>query len=85
MEELELRHAVAVSPDLRALMEKVGISATDMRNVNLTSSEQVWSWQLYHMISLSTSGEAQRRLQNVPEGERVRRRGRCSRSSTSRR
>ena len=29
----------------------------------------VWSRQLYYMLSLSTSGEAQRRLQNVPEGE----------------
>ena len=38
-------------------------------NVNLTAAEQVWSRQLYCMLSLSTSGEAQRRLQNVPEGE----------------
>ena len=38
-------------------------------NVKLTAAEQVWSRQLYYMLSLSTSGEAQRRLQNVPEGE----------------
>ena len=35
--------------------------------MNLTPSEQVWSRQLYYMLSLSTSGEA--RLPNVPEGE----------------
>ena len=40
-----------------------------MQNVSLTAAEQVWSRQLYYMLSLSTSGEAQRRLQNVPEGE----------------
>ena len=37
--------------------------------MNLTPSEQVWSRQLHYMPSLSTSGEAHRRLQNVPEGE----------------
>ena len=50
-------------------MEKARTTADDMRNVNLTPSEQVWSRQLYCMLSLNTSGEAQRRLQNVPEGE----------------
>ena len=40
-----------------------------MLNVKLTVAEQVWSRQLYDMLSLSTSGEAQRRLQNVPERE----------------
>ena len=59
----------AVSPELRALMEKAITTAEDMRNVNLTPSEHVWSRQLYHMLSLSTSGEARRRLQNVAEGE----------------
>ena len=33
------------------------------------SGDQVWSRQLYYMLSLNTSAEAQRRLQNVPEGE----------------
>ena len=50
-------------------MEKARTTVDDMRKVNLISSEQVWSRQLYYMLSLSTSGEAQRRLQNVPEGE----------------
>ena len=50
-------------------MEKARINVDDMLNVHLTSAEQVWSRQLYYMLSLSTSGEAQRRLQNVPEGE----------------
>ena len=61
--------SAAVSPELRALMEKARINVDDMLNVQLTSAEQVWSRQLYYMLSLSTSGEAQRRLQNVPEGE----------------
>ena len=64
-----LSFSAAVQPELRALMEKARTTADDMRNVNLTPAEQVWSSQLYHMLSLSTSGEAQRRLQNVPEGE----------------
>ena len=64
-----LSFSAAVSPDLRSLMEKARTAATDMRNVNLTSSEQVWSRRLYCIFSLSTGGEAQRRLQNVPEGE----------------
>ena len=64
-----LSFSAAVSPELRALMEKARMTADDMRNVNLTPAEQVWSRQLYYMLSLSTSGEAQRRLQNVPEGE----------------
>ena len=49
-------------------MEKARMTV-DMKNVTLTPFEQVWSRQLYYMLSLSTSGEAQRRLQNVPEGE----------------
>ena len=64
-----LSFSAAVSPELRALMEKARTTADDMRNVNLTPAEQVWSRQLYYMLNLSTSGEAQRRLQNVPEGE----------------
>ena len=64
-----LSFSAAVSPELRALMEKARINVDDMLNVHLTSAEQVWSRQLHYMLSLSTSGEAQRRLQNVPEGE----------------
>ena len=64
-----LSFSAAVPPELRALMEKPRTTADDMRNVNLTPAEQVWSRQLYHMLSLNTSGEAQKRLQNVPEGE----------------
>ena len=54
-----LSFSAAVSPELRALMEKVRKTADDMRNVNLTPAEQVWSRQLYYTLSLSTSGEAQ--------------------------
>ena len=61
--------SAAVSPELLAPTEKARTTAEDMRNVNLTLAEQVWSRQLYYMLSLSTSGEAQRRLQNVQEGE----------------
>ena len=64
-----LSFSAAVSPELRTLMEEARTTASDMLNVNLTASEQVWSRQLYYMLSLSTSGEAQRRLQNVPDGE----------------
>ena len=64
-----LSFSAAVSPELLALMEKARTNVADMLNVHLTSAEQVWSRQLYYMLSLSTSGEAQRRLQNVPEGE----------------
>ena len=64
-----LSFSAAVSIELRTLMEKARTIATDMLNVSLTAPEQVWSRQLYYMLSLSTSGEAQRRLQNVPEGE----------------
>ena len=55
-----LSFSAAVSPELRALMEKARINVDDMLNVHLTPAEQVWSRQLYHMLSLSTSGEAQR-------------------------
>ena len=54
---------------LRALMEKARINVDDMLNVHLISAEQVWSRQLCYMLSLSTSGEVQRRLQNVLERE----------------
>ena len=37
--------SAAVSPELRALMEKARTTAEDMRNVNLTLSEQVWGRQ----------------------------------------
>ena len=64
-----LSFSTAVSPELRALMEKARTTADDMKDVNLTPAEQVWSRQLYYVLGLSTSGEAQRRLQNMPEGE----------------
>ena len=71
MEELELHHAVLLSGSLARTVcsDGKGQNADDMRNVNLTPPEQVRSRQLFYMLSLSTSGEAQRRLQNVPEGE----------------
>ena len=64
-----LSFSAAVSIELRTLMKKARTIATDMLNVSLTAPEQVWSRQLYYMLSLSTSGEGQRRLQNVLEGE----------------
>ena len=65
-----LSFSTAVSPELRALMGKARTNVADMLNVKLTAAEHVWSRQLYYMLSLSTSGrEAQKRLQNVPEGE----------------
>ena len=47
-----LSFSAAVSPELRALMEKARTIADGMRNVNLTPSEQVWSRQLHCMLSL---------------------------------
>ena len=41
-----------------AWMLKARTTADDMRNVNLTPAEQVWSRQLHYMLNLSTSGEA---------------------------
>ena len=35
--------SAAVSPELRALMEKARTNVEDMLNVHLTSAEQVWS------------------------------------------
>ena len=46
-----LSFSAAVSPELRALMEKARINVDDMLNVHLTSAEQVWSRQLYYMLS----------------------------------
>ena len=61
------RHVVFLSNSL------AGTTCIDGKGTNQrrrhASAEQVWSRQLYYMLSLSTSGEAQRRLQNVPEGE----------------
>ena len=36
-----LSFSAAVSPELRALMEKARTTADDMRNVNLTPADQV--------------------------------------------
>ena len=51
-----LSFSAAVPPELRTLIEKARTTASDMLNVNLTASEQVWSRQLYYMLSLSTGG-----------------------------
>ena len=45
--------SAAVSPELRAFTEKARTNVVDMLNVNLTAAEQVWSRQLYYMLSLS--------------------------------
>ena len=46
-----LSFSAAVSPELRALMEKARTTADAMRNVNLTPSEQVWSREAVHAQS----------------------------------
>ena len=51
-----LSFSPTVSPELRTLRKKARTTASDMLNVNLTAPEQVWSRQLYYMLSLSTSG-----------------------------
>ena len=52
-----LSFSAAVSPELRALMEKARTNVADMLHVNLTAPEQVWSRQLYYMLSLNTRGD----------------------------
>ena len=48
-----LSFSAAVAPELRALMEKARTNVADMLNVKLTAAEQLWSRQLYYMLSLS--------------------------------
>ena len=73
-----LSFSTAVSPELRALMEKERTNVADMLNVKLTAAEQVWSRQLYYMLSLSTSGRRRRRDCRTCQRERVQWRGRKS-------
>ncbi len=61
--------AAALSPELRRLMDQAGATASTILNAALTEAQQSWSRQLYYMLSLTTQGEALRRLQNVEEGE----------------
>ncbi len=61
--------AAALSPELRHLMDSASATQTSIVNIALSTDEQKWSRQLYYMLSLTTSGEALRRLQNVEEGE----------------
>ena len=62
---------VSFSPAFSELLlwKKARTTADDMRNVNLTPFEQVWSRQLHHLLSLSTSGKTQMKLPNVLESE----------------
>ena len=61
--------AAALSPELRHLMDSASATQTSIVNIALSTDEQKWSRQLYYMLSLTTTGEAWRRLQNVEEGE----------------
>ena len=61
--------AAALSPEFRQLMDSAGATQTTITNMALRTDEQKWSRQLYYMLSLTTTGEALRRLQNVQEGE----------------
>ncbi len=61
--------AAALSPELRHLMDSASATQTSIVNIALSTDEQKWSRQLYYMLSLTTTGEALRRLQNVEEGE----------------
>ena len=72
VEELELRNVVLLCGSLTRAACSDGKGQDDSRRHEERephSGEQVWSRQLYYMLSMSTSGEAQRRLQKVPEGE----------------
>ena len=59
--------AAALSPELRHLMDSASATQTSIVNIALSTDEQKWSRQLYYMLSLTTTGEALRRLQNVEE------------------
>ena len=61
--------AAALSPDLRQLMDAASATPNNIQNAAMTADEQKWSRQLYYMMSLTTNGEALRRLQHVAEGE----------------
>jgi hypothetical protein len=61
--------AAAMSSELRRLMDSASATQTMILNIALTTEQQRWSSQLYYMLSLTTTGEALRRLQNVAEGE----------------
>ena len=55
-----LSFSAAVSPELRALMEKATTTADDMKNANLTPAKQVWSRQLYYICSARARAERRR-------------------------
>ena len=76
-----LSFSAVVSPELRALMEKARSTADDMRNVNLTAAEQVWSRQLYYMLSLRVG--RRRGDCRTCQRERVQRHGRYSLNTMS--
>ena len=78
-----LSFSAGVSPELRALMKKARTNVVDMLNVNLTAAEQVWSRQLYYMLSLSTSGRRRGDCRTCHR-EKVQRRGSYSLNTTSR-
>ena len=61
--------AAALSPELRRLMDSAVATPNAIVNSALQPEEQKWSRQFYYMMSLTTNGEALRRLQNVSEGE----------------
>ena len=50
-------------------MDCAAVAPHVIRNIGLTDGEATWSRQLYKILSLTLTGEAQRRLQNVTEGE----------------
>ena len=58
-----------LSADLRVVMDRAQVTERVVRNAALTANEQNWSRQLYYILSLTLTGEAQRGLQNVTEGE----------------
>ena len=62
--------AAALPTDLRRLMDAASTTTlTNIQNASMTADDQKWSRQLYYMMSLTTNGEALRRLQNIAAGE----------------
>ena len=53
----------------RSLVDRSALSATGLFNTSVAAEKQVWSRQLFYILTLNFNGEALRRLENLPKGE----------------
>ena len=61
--------AAAISSDLRRVIDRAAVKPNAIRSTGMTDAEATWSRQLHCILSRTLTGEAQRRLQSVTEGE----------------